>query len=327
MANPGLSELATMTLRNRSGILRDNVTENVMLLKRLNEKGNVKPADGGRTIIQEMEYAENSTYTRFSGYETINITPSDVFTAAEFNWSQAAGAVTISGLERIQNSGSGKSIDLLKSRIKNLEKTLQNNVGADTYSDGTADGGRQIGGLQLLVSSTPTTGTVGGIDRSTTAGTFWRNKVYKATTDGGAAATSANIVSYMNRLWVQLTRNKEKPDLILADNNYFLLYLEAMQGKQQIMVNSSLADAGFQNLKFNGADVVLDGGYGGSCPSNTMYFLNSDYLYWRPHPDYNFTVLGGERESTNQDAMVKLVGVAGQMTMSNAFMQGVLINT
>jgi hypothetical protein len=34
--------------------------------------------------------------------------------------------------------------------------------------------------------------------------------------------------------------------------------------------------------------------------------------------------LNPDRFSVNQDAMVKLIAVAGNMTMSNAFLQGVL---
>ena len=52
MASPNLSEIVTTTLRNRSGKLADNVTNNNALLNRLNKKGNVKPVDGGRTIVQ-----------------------------------------------------------------------------------------------------------------------------------------------------------------------------------------------------------------------------------------------------------------------------------
>jgi hypothetical protein len=100
----GLTEIIATTLRNRSGKLADNVSNNNALLKRLSSKGNIKPLSGGRTIVQEIEYAENGTYTRYSGYETLNISPSDVITGAEFDWKQAAVAVTMSGLEMLQNA-------------------------------------------------------------------------------------------------------------------------------------------------------------------------------------------------------------------------------
>ena len=322
LVNPSstLTEIVTTTLRNRTGKLADNVTKNNALLNRLKKKGKVKPVSGGRTIVQELEYAENGTYKRYSGYEALNISPSDVFTGAEFNYAQAAVAVSISGLEMLQNSGEEAIIDLLESRISNAERTLTNNVGIDCYSDGTADGGRQIGGLQLLVPFT-NTNTVGSINAGTYS--FWQNTAYSSVTNGGSPANSANIQSYMNRVWVQQVRGADHPDLIIADNNYFRLYLESLQAIQRIASEES-AQAGFTSLKYMNADVILDGGFGGGAPTNSMYFLNTDYLFFRPHADRFFAPLGDDRFAVNQDAMVKLVGFAGNMTVSNRRLQAVL---
>lgn len=322
LANPSttLTEIVTTTLRNRTGKLADNITKNNALLNRLKKKGNVKTVSGGRTIVQEIEYAENGTFKRYSGYEALDIAPSDVFTGAEYNYAQAAVAVSISGLEMLQNSGEEAIIDLLESRIKNAEKTITNNIATDCYSDGTADGGRQIGGLQLLVPTT-NTNTVGGISASTY--TFWRNTAFSSLTNGGAAAAASNIQSYMNQVWVQQVRGNDRPDLIVADNNYWRLYLESLQSIQRIS-SDEMASAGFSSLKYMNSDVVLDGGFGGGAPTSTMYFLNTDYIYFRPHVDRFFTPLGDDRLAVNQDAMVKLIGFAGNMTVSNRRLQAVL---
>lgn len=321
MTSPNLSEIITTTLRNRSGKLADNVSDNTALLMRLRKRGKVSPVSGGRTIVHELEYAENSTFKRYSGYELLNINPSDVFTAAEYNYAQAAVAVSISGLEELQNSGEAQIIDLLESRIENAERTMINNISADCYSDGTADGGKQIGGLALLIDTSPSTGTVGGIDAATWE--FWRNVAFDATTDGSAAASSSNIQSYMNRVYLQLVRGTDKPDLIVADNNYYRFYLESLQTIQRV-ASDEFAQAGFESLKYMGADVVLDGGQGGDAPDNRMFFINTNYLKFRPHRDRNFVPIGNERTAVNQDATVKLIGFAGNMTCSNRSLQGVL---
>jgi hypothetical protein len=325
LTNPSavMTEIVTTTLRNRTGKLADNVTKNNALLNRLKRRGKVKLVHGGRTIVQELEYAENGTFKRYSGYEALNISPSDVFTGAEFNYAQAAVAVSISGLEMLQNQGEAQVIDLLESRIGNAERTITNNIAIDCYSDGTADGGRQIGGLQLLVPAT-NTNTVGGIDASTTVGSFWRNIVFSSVSDGGGAASTTNIQSYMNRVWVQLVRGADAPDLIVADNNYWRLYLESLQAIQRLGTDTDMGQAGFSALKYMTADVVLDGGFGGGAPSNSMYFLNTNYLYFRPHGERFFVPLGDERYAVNQDAMVKLIGFAGNMTVSNRRLQGLL---
>lgn len=321
MASPNISELLTTTIESRGKSLADNVTTNNALLMRLKEKGNVKPVSGGSTIRQELEYAENSTFLYYSGYETLNISPSDVMTAAEFSFKQAAVAVTISGLEQLQNSGKEAIIDLLESRVKNAERTMTNNIADGCYSDGTGSGGKQIGGLQLLVADAPSSGTVGGINRATWS--FWRNIAFDSTTDGGAAATAANIQSYMNRVYVQIVRGTDRPDLIVADNAYWRLYLESLQSIQRI-ASDKMAQAGFMSLKYMDADVVLDGGVGAACPANHMYFLNTNYIHYRPHKDRNMVPLGADRYATNQDAIVKLIAFAGNMTLSNGSLQGVL---
>ena len=89
-----------------------------------------------------------------------NINPSQVFTAAEFPIRQAALAISISGLEEIQNSGEEAVIDLLESRIENGEQTFLNGLSNGIYGDGSIAG--SIGGLQLLVAASPTTGVIGG---------------------------------------------------------------------------------------------------------------------------------------------------------------------
>ena len=343
MAFPNLTEIVTTTLRNRTGVLQDNVSRNNALLARLNRKGRIKPFSGGRTIVQELDYANNSTFTWYSGYQTININPSQVFTAAEFPIRQAALAVSISGLEEIQNSGEEAIIDLLEGRVENGERTFMNGLSNGIYGDGTVAG--SIGGVQLLVADSPTTGTVGGIDRSVWS--FWQNIVYKATTTGGVAMGPSNILTYMDSLWVQLVRGRDFPDLIVADNNTYRYYLQALQAIQRIGPEGGapdLGEIGYQTLKYMNSDVVLDGGFqgitgdilpfetsGGSnsvggVPSSHMYFLNTNYIHFRPAANRNMVPLDPDRFSVNQDAMVRLLGWAGNMTLSNAFLQGVLNN-
>lgn len=322
MVSPNLNEIVTTTLRNRSGELADNVTNNNALLARMKTKGSVMPASGGRTIVQELEYAENGTYQRYAGYQVLNIAPSDVFTAAEFDWKQAAVAVTWSGLEtEVQNIGKEQVIDLLASRIKNAEKTFSNNLQFDMYSNGTADGGLQIGGLQLLVADAPNAGVVGGIDRAQWP--FWRNQIFSGANNGGAAVSALNIQSYMNLLWLATKRQNDVTDFIVADNIYFNFYWTSLQAIQRITDNTK-GKAGYQTLAYMGADVVPDGAIGASCPANHMYFLNTDYIKYRPSSRRNMVPLETV-QSINQDANVRLVVWAGNMTLSNAQLQGVLI--
>ncbi len=318
--NSAWTEALTHTLYNRTKKLSDNYTNNVALYKRLSSKGRVKTADGGVSILQELAYAQNSTAMWYDGYESLNINPSDIATAAEFAWKQLNVAVIMSGKEMMQNSGKERMISLIASRVENAEKTMINTLGAGVYADGTGTSGKEMGGLTLLVADT-NTNTVGGISGSTYS--WWKNLSYDLSSVGSTASTT-NIQTHMNNVYVQLKRNNEGPDLILADNNYYSKYLGSLQTIQRITRSDGMASAGFTSLAYMDADVVLDGGRGGSITSNRMYFLNTDYIFLRPHADRNIVPLDPDRHSVNQDAVVKHLAWMGNMTISNRFMQAVM---
>jgi hypothetical protein len=327
-ANSQISDIIATTIQNRSGELADNVTLNNPLLMLLKQKGNIRPFSAGNVILQEIMYNDTTTanVNSYSGYEVLNVTPNSPISSAQFSIAQYAAAVTISGLEMLQNSGKEQIIDLLEGRVKVAEAQLMNRIDADLYGDGTGNNGKNLTGLALAVADAPSGTTYGSISRSTWA--FWQNQVYSGTTNGGAPVSAANIQQYMTQLAVKLIRGNNKADLIVADNNYYSLYVNSLQAIQKV-ADPEMAGAGFAALKFYGggtaADVVLGGGIGAHATANHMWFLNTDYLFLRPHKDRNFVPIGGERQSVNQDAITKLIGWAGNLTSNGPQFCGTLI--
>lgn len=315
MASPNstFTEIVTTTLAGYSKTLADNVTNGNALLRHIDGKGNKQIATG-RTIVQELEYATNSTAKWYSGYEVLDTSTSNVFTAAEFNYKQLAGNVVISGLEQVENSGKEAIFNLLKSRVRNLEKTLKNTMATGLYADGTGTDGKELGGLQLIVAGT-NTNTVGGINAGTY--TFWKNQVYDFSTEG-PTPSATTIQTAMNTLWLSTTRGADHPDVIVAASNYFQFYWSSLQTNQRFTSDDN-ASAGFMNLMFMDAPVYYDD----QCPTSKMYMLNSDYLFLRPAQGREFSPLG-EKASVNQDAMVLPVVWAGNMTCSNRARQGII---
>ena len=311
--NSTFTEIVTTTLAGYSKTLADNVTNSNALLRHIDAKGNKQVATG-RTIVQELEYATNSTAKWYSGYEVLDTSTSNVFTAAEFNYKQLAGNVVISGLEQVENSGKEAIFNLLKSRVRNLEKTLNNTMATSLYADGTGTDGKELGGLQLIVPGT-VGNTVGGINSTTY--TFWQNQVYDFSTES-VTPSATTIQTAMNTLWLSTTRGADVPDCIVADTNYFNFYWSSLQTNQRFTSDDS-ASAGFMNLMFMNAPVFFDD----QCPSNKMYFLNTDYLFLRSAQGREFSPLG-EMAAVNQDAMVLPVVWAGNMTCSNRARQGVI---
>lgn len=315
MAFPNITDIATTTIESRSGVIADNVTKNNALLARLKQKGKIKKVSGGSTILQELSYAENGNFGWYSGYDLLPVAAQDVLSAAQFAYKQAAVPVVISGLEKLQNAGKEQMIDLLESRMEVAEATMVNRISEGLYSDGTGYGGKQLTGLQAAIIATPTSGTYGGIDRLSWP--FWRNQV-----SATGALTATNVQARMNGLWASMVRGKDRPDLIVFDNNCWSTFMASLQPLQRF-TDPKMADLGFASVKFMDADVVLDGGLGGFSPANIGYFLNTDYLFFRPHADRNMVPLTpGARVATNQDAEVSIIGWAGNLTCSNMSLQG-----
>lgn len=316
--NSTFTELVSTTFRKHRKEIKDNFSRNNALLRRMYDKGNYRREDGGLTIVTPLDYAANATYQRYSDWDLLNISASDVLSAAEFQWRQIAINVVASGRDLRINSGESRIINLAKARIKNAIRTFKNNFSSDVYSDGTLT--NQINGLQALVSDAGT-GTVGGINSATFP--FWANIVQSAAAPlqgGGAITPSATTIeSLMLPLWLELVRGDDKPDLIVMSNDWFTFY-EQSQTSIKRYTSDDKAQGGFLSMKYKSADVIFDGGSG--IPTAHMYFLNTDYLELVVHKDADLEVMEDMRP-VNQDGSVTPILWMGNLVISNRRLQGV----
>ena len=315
-ANASYSDIIATTIQSRTRKIADNVTKNNALLTWLNKRGNSKPFSGGNVILQELNFAENANAGWYSGYDLLPVAAQDVISAAEFPIKQAAVPVVISGLEMLQNAGKEQMIDLMEGRMAVAEASMANLISGALYSDGTGFGGKQLTGLNAAVPVV-NTNTYGGIDAN--VWTFWRNYVDDNT---AAELTPALIQGFMNLAWSNLVRGVDRPDLILMDSLVWQTYIASLQSQQRFTDPNS-ATLGFPTIKYMDADCVLDGGIGGFCPSGTMFFLNTKFIFFRPHSARNMVPLApNKRYAVNQDAEVQILAFAGNMTASGRQFQG-----
>jgi len=323
MASPGQStlfstftELVSTTYRNHSKDIADNVSNHNALYRRLTQKGKVRLEDGGLSIVQPLDYASNSTYQRYSGFDVLNVSAVDVITAAEFPWRQVAVNVAASGLEIRTNSGANRIINFVKAKIKNAQRSMANGLSQDLYSDGVTVS-NQIGGIQALVADTGT-GIVGGINSSTYA--FWQNKVQDASDNSVTVSASTIESGMMLPLWLATTRGSDQPDLIVMSSDYFAFF-ESSQSSLKRYAPSDEGQGGMISMKYKTADVFFDSSASG-VPASHMYFLNTDYIDLVVHQDANMEIMP-ELKSVNQDAIVIPILFQGNLVTSNRSLQGV----
>jgi hypothetical protein len=313
--NSTFTEMVTTTLRNHKRMLVDNVSANNALLTLMKEKGKIRTESGGYEIVLPLDYTENSTYQRYSGYDELSIAASDVLSAAKYDWAQVAIHVTASGRELKMNNGPERMINLVKARISNAMRTAANNFSVDLYSSGALT--NQIGGLSHLIQ-TDGNGTVGGINAATY--TFWKNKFREMTGTNTYAAIQAD----MNNIWLSLNRGSDKPDLIVSTHDLYAAYEATLQTNQRY-ADAKLGALGFEALRYKSAPIVFDSNSNFTTAGERMYFLNTDYLYLIEHPDARWSQ-DEEKVPVNQDAVVIPIYWMGQMVTSQRSLQGIMFD-
>jgi hypothetical protein len=246
----------------------DNVHTSHWALANLKASKNFKGVDGGRLIEISLEIALNTTFRSYDDTETLDTTRIDVFDAAQYQWKQVAGTVVISEFEKAKNQGSGGKFDLLAGKLDNADKSHDYALNAMLFGDGTGNGSKDFGGLKLLVPTTTTSGTVGGINRATFS--FWRNQ---ATVGTKAAAAYDNLVSAMTTSYnaCSVDYDGSHPTWAVTTSTIFAAYESKLVAIEQI-VDKSGADIGFKNeaIKFKGLRLGWDSQMS---PTDSLYML------------------------------------------------------
>lgn len=299
----------------------DNIFTSRALFYFLGEKGFKEEAGGGRLIEFTLEYAENSTFKSYSEMEELDTTRIDVFDAARFEWKINAGTVVVSELEKLRAAEGARKIDLIAGKLENGKNSHIAVMNRQCFSDGTGNGSKNIGGLQLLLATDPTTGTVGGINRATYS--FWRSR---QTSGAQTAADFDNLRSSMRSIFNQCSDGgvENAPTFWVTTRTVFEGYESLLVANERYAKDGSKSrggDAGFDNnaLMFKGAK----GFYDEDAPSGNLYFGNPKFL--------KFAYLTGgwmkmypEVDPANQLANVHKVATFGNMGVNNSRRVGVV---
>lgn len=313
-------EILSLALEDRSTGYQDLVSDNNALLNVLRRRNNWRSYSGPK-IRERLLYNETGSAVWYQGYDFLNPVPVELFNDAEFAPKMCAVAVVLANEEILGNSGSAQLMDVMESHINAAEVELQDTMDASLHSDGTGFGGKEIGGLQLAVPTTATTGTYGGISRTSNA--IWRTTTYDANSafTGITAVNSTTIRSILVQIFTARSRGRNAADLLLMSPEHYQAYDAATVAIQRINDENGLGKLGFTSLRYYGAgkraEVVLDGGIGSNMPADTTYGLDTANLKMRYHPERNFSKIGSAMMPINQDAVVQYIGFMGELTLCN----------
>jgi hypothetical protein len=334
--NPNFDQIASTTLQRYRPKLADNVTDKSAVMFYLKKSNGVEEQDGGRTLVEPIIFAENTTAGSFRDYDIIPTDPQGGISAAEYPWSQLAVSITISGRQEFVNADNQVRIfSLLKGKTMQAQLTMTNLFNRQSHSDGAGNGGKDITGfLAAIESGVDGWNVYGGIDSQ--AQLYWRNQWigYRAFTGVDLDQADAQLRTFRRTLTTFYNsgmRNTDRYKLFLTGQKVHE-YLESTiivnerYVKDGNISDSNLANAGFENLMFKSVRVVLD-----NLVFNTLIAAGADDQHIEAcNTDFMKLIIGSGRNFMmtpfirpyNQEAKVAQMILYAQYILNNRALQG-----
>lgn len=283
----------------------DQIAVERPLYKALNSRKTSAPG-AKQYIVEQLRYRYQSNFQWFNGSQVVTYNKRQSIEQANYAWRSAHDGFALDEDRLIQNGisvsddGPGGNAsqaemlqltNLLKEQSEILKLGFQEKFSHALHLDGTQSVDA-ITGIDALVSLTPTTGTVGGIDRSVAANAYWRNYAITGLT---TTTTTGNVLDYLEIAYRSCTRNGGKPDFIQVGDDF-------LDGFRNFMMKTfgrvdyggaaifKQIDAGTEGISFHGVPMVwnpefddLDTTYAPATTwSKRCYMLNLRHLKLRP---------------------------------------------
>jgi hypothetical protein len=265
-----------------------------------------KVAPGAKQYITEqLRVRYSSNFQWFNGSQVVSYNRRQSIEQVSYPWRSAHDGFALDEDRMIQNGISvddsgpgGKATEAEMLQLTNLlqEQTEILRLGFnEKFSQALQLDGTQsvdaLTGLDALISTTPTTGTVGGIDRALAQNAYWRNYVQLSLT---TTTTTGNIIDYMEIGYRACVRNGGVPNFIMAGGDFidgFRNFMFKSFGRIDYEnVSERVIEGGTKALTFHGIPVIWQPEFDdiqaltGSATSwiKRCYMLNSNTIWLRP---------------------------------------------
>lgn len=345
--------LLTTTMMAYRKTLVDNIFKDSAFLAFLRKSGAVTKQNGGERAALPLMYGKNDTVKVHNGYDVIDTTPQEGLTTAFYEWAEIAGSISISRREERQNSGEGRILNLLESKLKQAEMSMREElneglvlgkVSSTTFVPKTSLGGSNgLNPLGYFMRKANATDPIAGGNVGNIAGAtydWWRSQTAvldNSTKDTGNAfalsvSTYAGLKVAMHRMYNTCGRGSGGfPNLVLADQYTWETYANALD-QQMRYQDTDMATMGFLNVKLMNATMLwdemvpdLDEGAAyadASTPAGTAFFINTNFYKLMIDSETDI-ITTPFVEPENQTAKTAKILFMGQTCVSNMRKLGV----
>lgn len=304
-----LVEINSFTLQRIIPKTTDTIYKNSPVFTRLHTK-NMERFNGGLYIQRPIIFGELNGDAVGRG-QAFNIDYVQTDTTLVNQMKLYYVNISLYGFDSILNDGELAILNQVETKFLNASLKMGKLLGVNMYLDGLSAGRtNQIDGLQEWVDDGVLYPTVGGINRADImpVGTVGGLNAYTVT-------TSAFNLQQLNVAYGNSWFGSDHVDMIAATQNGWNLIWNAMQPNQRYLdKDSDVGVAGFQSLRFNASEVVIDkyAPVTSGATNGVMIGINSNYVEWyfSTNPKFQFGWTGFKEGQNTID-------VAGQFLVAN----------
>ncbi len=268
-----LDDLYTSTWYEVRRTVADQVFKVTPLYNLLFEKGKIKQRvpDGTHFEIP-IRYAALDQNTKWFGRgDLFGTAEKQSLTRLVYDVKNLGTSVVRFWDDDRKNRGKARILSYVDEKLDNTKSALIDKLEVSSFVQ-DADP-KAMNALPTLVSTTPTSGTVGGLARASNS--WMANQVKDFTGLGILANLTQEMTKIFNTCSKWKAGSRRAPDIIITTQEIYQLYEEVAKSLQQIVASTSeRVSLGFGDLAFKGVELF----WAPECEAGKMYFLNSEHL-------------------------------------------------
>ncbi|HYE75521.1 MAG TPA: phage major capsid protein, partial [Blastocatellia bacterium] len=237
-----LAMLANHIFENHNKEMGDAVINKNFVLAYLNKKAE-RVEVGGLDFAEPVLTTANSNFAFRNKYSAIDANQQDPTREFRFDPVTLSGTIVINRIHELMNTGKSQIRKLAMTYKQQAETTASNLLNAAMW-DSSPTANIEPESLISLISTTPTTGTIGGITRVGNA--YAQNKVHSATVSSVGSAAGLAVV---HKFRAQLGGDARTiPDFAVTTATIWGLLLGFMDNNRRLMADEQLTKLGVENF-------------------------------------------------------------------------------
>jgi hypothetical protein len=258
------------------GKLGDGILNTNGLTAALNAKGTTEEVDGGLEVWEPILKNESSNAKWQGKNDDMNANSQDPADRLRWNWAIFTNSIVLNDLDKAMNKGRAAIKNWLQTLRRQAEVTNKNQFNSAFWK--SSPGSSEPNSVPSLISATPTTGTIGGLNRS--GNSYLQNGAY--TTTVTSIGSSAGI-SALEQTRIKNSVGTSAADIIIMSAERFSALVGYLATLQRWYPNDKLFQLRIPSIKLGDATVVFENttvqGSANKITTNYVYGINSDNMW------------------------------------------------